>query len=96
MADTFPKKLYGDLSFYVVLLKIHAFWDVMPCVNPSGKTVDVIPDDEDGVFLKKTNSSLPDYMASQYRTQAEFSIQQKSQISIVNLSVWKQHSSNHT
>jgi hypothetical protein len=63
MADTFPNKLYGDLSFYVVLLKIHAFWDVMPCVNLSGITVAVIPDDEDGVFRQKTNSSLPVYMA---------------------------------
>jgi hypothetical protein len=36
-------------------------------------------------------------MASQHRTrQPESSIQQKSQMSIVNLSVWKQHSLNVT
>jgi hypothetical protein len=81
MADTFPNKLYGDLSFSAVLLKMHVFWDVIPCVNLSGLTVAVIPDDEDTVFLQMTNSNSPDYMASQHRTTyPESSIQQKSQM----------------
>lgn len=79
--------MYGDLRFFSVVVENATFLGCYAMYGPSGMKVEVIPEDDESIFLQKTNKS-PNYMASQHRTrQPESSIQQKSQMSIVNLSV---------
>jgi len=86
MADIFPKQSVWGCKFFSGIAENASLLGCYAMYGPSGMRVEVIPEDEESIFLQKINNKSPDYMASQHRTQPE-SIQQTSQMSIVNLSV---------